>query len=131
MTIENKILENKKVCLINPNHETYIKKNGKKDWYKYKDGYICKKCYMKIFQHPKWNAVNKSKMIIFKGKQRILKKTPRTGYCSWCPNNTHNKTCKRTNIHHFEYDDNDLLKYTIEICASCHMKESMKLGQIK
>ena len=39
----------KTFCLICDSKETYIQKiNGRPDWRKYKDGYICRKCYDKI-----------------------------------------------------------------------------------
>ena len=76
--------------------------------------------------------------ILFRRKQFYLEKPPRTGICSLC----HRKigdhyidakgkdvTIERTHIHHDEYHDDDVLKDTRELCMSCHMKESWRLGQ--
>lgn len=37
------------VCLLCDSKTTYRKKDGRYDWLSYKDGYICKKCYMKEY----------------------------------------------------------------------------------
>ena len=36
------------------------------------------------------------------------------------------KILKRTSLHHEKYDDSDPLKHTIEVCNSCHGKDSME-----
>ena len=111
----------------------------KEHWHPYQDGYICKYHYSKLVGNKKrtieqsrrynlnWNK-NKVK---FLDKQICVTKNPRTGYCSWCPNNIHNGSCKRTNLHHIEYNDKNILENTIEICASCHAIETNRLRMLK
>ncbi len=55
----------------------------------------------------------------FKNKMIHVKDNPRTGFCSLC-----NYTGV-THIHHIVYHDDDPLKDTIELCPSCHRKESV------
>jgi len=93
-------------------------------WYKYKDGFICKKCYHKLVSNPKWSPINNPiknhRKMRFKNERIVLKDNPRTGYCSLCPNNIYNGSCKVTGMHHIAYHDDDPLKDTIELCQICH-----------
>lgn len=62
------------------------------------------------------------------GKKRIyLNLKPRIGYCSWCPNNIHDGSCKRTSMHHYFYMPIMAWACTIEICNKCHKTEHHKL----
>ena len=65
---------------------------------------------------PKYNKINNPRKIRFKDKRIILKENPRKGRCLKCGK------IGRTNMHHQQYDESDPLKYTIELCTSCHMK---------
>jgi hypothetical protein len=130
------IRTNKKFCLLNVKHPTYFdKKRNSFQWYKYKDGWICKRCHNRLITNPKfhpiYNPIFHSRYLLFKDKHFLLKENPRTGYCSWCPNNTHDGSCKRTHLHHVEYNDKNILENTIEICAACHAKETLRLKMIK
>jgi hypothetical protein len=53
-----------------------------------------------------------------------MKKNPRKGMCQPCGKTGY------THLHHEQYDDNDILKHTIELCPGCHAKKSWRLGQI-
>lgn len=68
----------------------------------------------------------------FKEKWRYLSKDPKIGVCNWCRAVTP-FDCNRTSLHHDEnrYNINNPLQYTIEICDSCHMKESRRLQRFK
>jgi hypothetical protein len=61
----------------------------------------------------------------FKDKVIHIEKNPRTGVCSLCGNKV-GEGIKRTGMHHIEYHDRNPLKDTVELCGSCHIKESMK-----
>lgn len=125
------IIIDKKVCLIDSSHETYCDKKGYIHWYRYKTGWICSRCHNKLVTNPKfhpiYNPIFRSRCLLFKGKHILLEKNPRTGYCSWCTNNIYDGSCKRTSIHHVEYDDKNILANTIEICNSCHAYETNRL----
>ena len=113
-----------KQCLNCQSTKTYVSKQGYEQWNK---GY-CQKCYNRLFSNPKYNPKNREKWnpkrMYFKDKQIILKHEPRTHICSECGKQG------VTHLHHTQYDESDPLKYTIELCVSCHAKESYKLGQL-
>lgn len=58
--------------------------------------------------------------INFKGKIIRLGFVPRIGICSKCGKKG------KTDLHHEEYDSNNILANTIELCDSCHSKETTK-----
>jgi len=91
-------------------------------WYSdHKDGFWCNSCYHKITDDPEVIKRRNQTRMLFKNKIIHLDKNPRTGVCSLCGIKT------KTSMHHLIYDETNPLKYTIEICNSCHMKESMKI----
>jgi hypothetical protein len=96
-------------------------------WYKdHKGGFWCNSCYHKIMDDPaKVRARNKRRMW-FKNQVVHLKENPRKGICSLC-----GRTDLKTDMHHIQYHDRKPLKDAIEVCASCHMKESMKTHGVK
>lgn len=117
-------------------------------WYRHEDGWICKKCRNKLIDNPvnnprwnkisheKWNPIYAPRILDFKGKAIIMKEAVRTGTCFLCKKKIGDEfvNCdgvkdriKITNIHHIEYHENDPLKDTVELCASCHAKESWRL----
>ena len=121
-------------CIECNSIETYIDKTGLQRWYKHDNGFICHKCYCKLFIHPKWNAINNPinhkvynpKRLRFKDKHMMLKENPRTGICSQCGARK-GIECKKTDIHHIQYDPEDPLKYTIELCPSCHRNQHIMM----
>ena len=73
-------------------------------------------------------------------KKIFLKENPRKGICHKCHRKVGDEyvNCfgqiaivKQTQIHHLEYHHNDPLKDTVELCASCHSKESHRLNIIR
>ena len=120
MQLNEGILNNKRICCICGSDKTYINQ-----WYNHNDKWHCKKCNNSLFTNPKHHPITNPRKIKFKDKFVMLKENPRKGVCCKC-----NKI-GLTHIHHTEYDDNNPLKNTIELCPSCHMKESWKLKQIK
>lgn len=53
----------------------------------------------------------------YKDKYVVVKENPRSGKCFFCE-----REDRQTNIHHYKYDDNNPLDFTIELCVSCHRK---------
>lgn len=115
---------NNRTCLICSSDKS-TKSKGYENWYKYKDGYLCHKCYSRLIGNPrrdpaliiKWNKITAPKRMRFKDKRITLKQRILTGICKLC-----NKK-GLTNMHHIEYHDDDPLKDTIELCVGCHRKQ--------
>lgn len=122
---------------INAYAREYRKKNREKlkEWRKqnYQNKYQHKRKVRLLYdsknrdkikqQTKKWNELNPDKIyryihnkIRYKDKYVRLDFDPRDGICFFCKFET------KTLIHHFEYDDSDPLKWTIEMCRSCHKK---------
>ena len=110
--------------------KTYINKRQNKpyaQWYKHNDNWYCNKCHNRLFLNPKWNPVNNPKWnpvnnpkdIFFKGKCIHLKDNPRIGVCNLC------RYVGLTHMHHTQYHEDQPLKDTIELCASCHRKQHL------
>lgn len=139
--------KDKRVCLINPLHKTYVRKQGYDVWHRYKDGYICNYCYSKLIKYPKITPEYRKKSndkrrykfykeyddkkVRFFNRFVNLGFKLRSGYCSRCTNNIYDKSCKRTHIHHWIYYIIFPWFCTEELCVSCHMKESRKLERLK
>jgi len=99
-------------------------------WYSdNKGGFYCNKCRAMLLITPEMRRQRNERRIKFRNKQVTLSHNPRTGYCSWCTNNIHDGSCKKTQIHHREYHEDDFLKDTVELCASCHRKETIRLSR--
>jgi len=60
----------------------------------------------------------KKSWVSYKGKTVTLNFEPRKGICSICE-----KEDEHTILHHEQYDDNDPLAHTIEVCVKCHGME--------
>ena len=69
--------------------------------------------------------------ITFLNKPIILNWKLRKGYCSNCPKNIYDKTCKYTQLHHWLYVPIMPWACTEEFCSRCHLDISLKLGQRK
>ena len=93
---------------------------------------LCYRCYCHLIKdvneakrhcRPLYHGRIRRFHLLFKGKMIYLEHNPRTGICSRCKKTGH------TEMHHTRYDSTDPLANTIELCTSCHCKESWKLGQ--
>src|SRR6476469_1820593 len=83
-----------------------------------------KKYYLKNKdQIDKYRKEYSQKGFNFKDKRIFLEYNTRKGVCYNC------KTEGITHLHHKKYDDTDPIKYTVELCPSCHIKETWKLKQ--
>jgi len=102
------------------------------------DNALCKTCFERLIgskiqnkkpSHVNWMAtkglITKRRRIMFRGKWIYLKENPRKGICQICGNKS-----KVTHMHHEKYDETDPLRYTVELCISCHSKTGHRLGQI-
>lgn len=105
----------------------------KNTWCKHDGHWLCGNCYTRYVRNPAFSKQyamkNNPRRVRFGNKRVIIIKTidlksPRKGTCQICGK------VGRTNIHHKQYHNEDPLKDTIELCVSCHTKESWKLGQI-
>lgn len=129
----------KRICIKCHSDATFTARNGNEQWYN-RNGWYCKKCYNKYCLNPKWHPITNPKHIQFKGHRTYLGHNPRKGRCIACMKsigdtylNSSGKIdfIKYTSMHHTIYHDEDLLKDTIELCPSCHVKESWRLGQVR
>lgn len=122
----------KRIC-SNCHSDKSRTKQGREIWSVFGQGYLCDRCNTRIFRNPKRSreTIKKynSRQLIFKRKHVYVKENPRKGVCSWC-GAIKGINCKATNIHHTQYHDDDVLKDTIELCASCHGKESERIRRL-
>jgi hypothetical protein len=88
---------------------------------------MCLSCYKKIFRKEHFRRLGKERFR-YKGINIQIKETPRIEVCNCC-RAVVPFDCKRTMLHHEEYDDNDKRKHTMEVCPSCHNFLSWELGQ--
>jgi hypothetical protein len=68
----------------------------------------------------KWNYINGKLQMKFLGKNIFLGFRQQIGYCSKCPNNIYDGTCKSTHMHHYFYCIIMPWACRIELCAKCH-----------
>lgn len=137
-----------RVCFNCNKSKTYIQEGKYERWYKHEGHWVCFKCWYKLVYFPKMGRTNYKKYypqrlksqsnrkLLFRDKVIILPIKIKTGQCEWCKKkigelfiNSRGKeaTIKNTNIHHVEYHEDDPLKDTVELCVSCHSKESSRL----
>lgn len=125
-----KLIKLPRLCSECKSDKTCLRDGKYPRWYRYKDDWLCQKCYNKFISYPvyakklrkKGNLIHNPRRLLFKNKRVLLKENPRIGFCLLCSNNIHDGTCSKTNIHHENYHDDDPLKDTIELCTSCHNK---------
>lgn len=141
-----------KICWIDKTHVTRLSKTGTPKWYKYFSSWFCHNCYQRLLIAPRhnhinnprfnkiWNPINNPKQLKYKKKPLILEERILTGKCDWCGKKIGEEyinykgekaIIKRTSIHHIEYHDDDPLKDTVELCNSCHSKETWRLKKKK
>jgi hypothetical protein len=133
MQMEELETEDKRFCSNCGSDKTRMDRNHPR-WLRYNDGYLCAKCQDRLIYNPrrsketikKYNDRNNLKILVFKGKRILLKENPRKGVCTRC-GAIKGINCKITNMHHIRYHDDDILKDTVELCASCHSKESERI----
>lgn len=115
-----------RLCYACGSDKTYVRKNGYLKWYPNPPiGWLCSKCYTKYIAMSKWRPKYNLRLLKFKDKKVLAERPVRIGVCNWC-RAVVPFDCKRTNIHHEVYDDSDVLKHSIEVCASCHGVETRR-----
>jgi DNA-directed RNA polymerase subunit RPC12/RpoP len=128
-----------RICIYCGSQTTYTDKRNNAHWYDH-DGWYCEKCNNKLFKNPKWHPITRKRKLNFRGKWTYVGKNPRTGRCSKCGKtvgdiyiNKFGKEAilKHTHMHHVQYHDDDPLKDTIELCQSCHLRETWRLQRLK
>lgn len=128
-----------RICLIDPTHETALNELGNEHWFRYKEGYVCSRCAMKLIYYQKYKHKDR-KRIRFKNSRPKVEGEYKTGKCDLCGKKIGDsyvtkkgKTgiIKSMHTHHFEYHDDDILKDTIQICPQCHGRESARLRKEK
>jgi len=88
--------------------------------------WLCSKCYDRLIHipefHKKWGNYFNKRMVKFGDKRVYVKgeSEPRTGICSICKRSIHKGEIDRTALHHFNYDSDNPLDNTIELCFNCH-----------
>jgi hypothetical protein len=94
-------------------------------WYRdSKAGWYCYYCYLKLVAHPKHNPCR----FEYKYKRLHSSIPQKSGVCNFCRavvgqvNVQTDKLCQRTNMAHFEYDDNNPEAHRLELCIPCHAK---------
>ena len=131
----------KRQCVSCHSTTTSVEKNGYTHWHQIPEGWLCKKCYNRLHTNPKWNLITNPinsprwnpiknpKRIVFTPirKQVPLSFNPRKGICSNCGRSISKGEVKTTHMHHLKYDLNDPLAHTVELCASCHRKDHLKV----
>src|SRR5215212_8450411 len=91
---------------------------------------LCAYCYSSIIRRPKYRAVaiTEYKKLIRFGSMPQVKGRFRqhTCFCSKCPSNIFDGSCKATHMHHLVYIR--ILPWfgRQELCPSCHMTETWK-----
>jgi hypothetical protein len=134
-------LKDKRVCYACGSDTTYLKSNGAYDWTTNKptDLFLCKRCVNEYVWNPKWKPIHNIRLVTFRQRRILMKENPRTGVCSLCGkkigdeyigSKRRKRVVKTTQMHHLANHKDDPLKDTIEVCVSCHMKESYRLGQL-
>ena len=116
-----------RVCYGCDSEETSLAGNGYPNWYLNRPTnlVLCQSCYDKHIRFDRYRLHSKDKnprMIRFRGPQIVVDRIARNGICVNCGREGY------THIHHKQYDDNDPLAHTIELCPSCHVKEGWKNG---
>lgn len=129
------LFQTKKHCYLCGSTNTRIERGHIEHWYHNmgRDKPICKKCYNNLYSAPQFRDRNrerinahdrermKSKFLFFK-KQIYSNFKQRSGYCSACPNNIYDSTCKVTHMHHWTYIIIFPWFGRVELCSSCHTK---------
>lgn len=90
-------------------------------------------------QHRKYNSKKHPRLLHYKSKQFILTFSPRKGLCDWCGKKKGDEyidhqgklaKVKKTDRHHIEYYPIFIWFGTVELCRSCHTKETERLKKL-
>jgi len=116
------------ICYACGSIRTNFNSKGKPNWFLNLDldknvvGMLCQSCYQSVIRVPALTAKGYYKQYIrFKDEQIHVGKFVREGLCQHCGKTGY------THLHHEQYDIENILRHTIELCPSCHAKESWRL----
>jgi len=77
-----------------------------------------------VIKNPKYW---KSKTLTYRGQKRYFDEDIRKGECYFCHLYGRTQNYHRiTQLHHLYYDDEDPLRWTLELCTGCHVKLDVK-----
>lgn len=138
VNVVNVLNDRGRVCHECGSNKTRLKKGRYPVWNRHKTiegAWICQPCfnkhYLKTIANPKRDReearLRNKNEYTFLNRVITLKENPRTGYCSNCPKNIHDGSCKRTNLHH-EHGYYIIFPYfgLVELCVSCHNKVKIR-----
>lgn len=106
---------------------TTLNKRGYTMWYYNHDvnhNALCSPCFLKYCYTINYEKKRSRRRLKFLGRGRTLKFILRYGICDECG------ISRQTNLHHLFYLPIMPWACTIELCTSCHMKESWRLGSL-
>lgn len=136
---------NERICSNCGSNTTFIRKhNNSPLWHIVNGNEIwCSKCYGREITAKKWNKIYgnkyKSRRITFMDKRIYMPEDHRTYRCAICKKSVGDEyinyrkkkaIIKQIDKHHIVYNPEEPLKDTIELCASCHGKITIKKIQI-
>ena len=111
------------------------------DWYSNYNDYktLCGKCWRRLRQREKrkdytretWKKIWQgytNRTLRFKKTSKIYGHDIKCGVCNYC-RKVAGIDCARTERHHEQYDKDNPLAYTIELCTSCHVKETYRFNK--
>jgi hypothetical protein len=116
----------KRVCYGCGEDKTYVWKS-KEGYTKYNwhlnrgtDLVLCHYCYVDIMQHEQ-HKERMSTRVSYRKDRIITHKVVRIGVCNLC-RAVLPFDCKKTDLNHYTYNDNNPLEGILETCVSCHSK---------
>lgn len=104
-------------------YQTHKEKWKEAEYLKHKAAYRVR--YDEGYKNSEAYEDRKKSTMLFKDKKIRLPFYPRDGKCEMCGGAGKDGM---TYMHHDQWDDKDPIKYTRELCPSCHMKEQHKKG---
>jgi len=119
----------KRSCYSCGSLETYLDDGKSPHWYinrDKEDNSLCRKCFDHLIHGPKIHACRVR--LVINGIRIQLPFDPRIGVCNWC-RGVRGIDCRKTDLHHDNdiYDITNPLWNTIELCSTCHGKETWRL----
>jgi hypothetical protein len=107
-----------------------------------RDKPLCRTCAKRLIYSPlhrkrlhqtqhykEYTAARGRRYIRYAGKTLCLSFRELTGFCSQCPNNIHDRSCKKTDMHHaLGYFATLPWFGRVELCTKCHNRTKPKWG---
>jgi hypothetical protein len=142
--MKGKKVIDKRFCYSCNSSTTQTSKKGYQYWYIIDENtVICRKCYKSYYKqkqrpetvqranarnNPISNERRRFRHQAYRGMHIAYLHDIRCGVCNWCRAIKGIDTSD-TQLHHDEnrYDDNNPLRFTLELCAECHGKEGHRL----